>query len=110
MRTELSCRHGKLHPRQRARIEDRIERLWGMFDRVVSVSATLDIRHDGTIVQMVTSVPRTQLSAHGAGDGPEDAVECAVRRIEHQLRRFTDRLHDYRSTIATQRALDMVDA
>ncbi|MBX3431768.1 MAG: ribosome-associated translation inhibitor RaiA [Pirellulales bacterium] len=96
MQISISTRHGSLSEASREKLAAKAEKLTRFFDRVTAIEMTVDLKdQQKPKVDLLVSVEHLQdLVAHEQAESLLSAVESAVQKIEQQLRKHKERIHE----------------
>ena len=93
MQTNISARHGHLSSSTQERITEKVEKLNRYFDRLTAIQVTVDLEHrENPTVELKVSVEHSEalVATEQAGD-VMSALDGALHKIEHQIRRHKDK-------------------
>lgn len=97
MQINVSVRHDKLEPAQQQYIEKKAEKLLRLFNRLMEIDVAVDHGKNGWDVEFIVSAEhKNNFTAREYAPSLEAATDQALHKIEHQLRRYKDRLMDHR--------------
>src|SRR5512135_784835 len=83
---EISTRHGGLGPEQQSYLHDKAEKLLKYFGRLMAIEVAVDhLKH--------------AFVATEEGPTPEAAMDQCVHKIEHQLRRYKERVQHHKGDV-----------
>jgi putative sigma-54 modulation protein len=93
VQVKISARHGHLSSDTQSLIEEKVERLRRLFDRVTSIEVTADLEHrDATNVELRVSVERTDdFVAADTSSSVLAALDSTIHKLEQQLRKHKDK-------------------
>ena len=117
MLIEVSCRHCEIAPDVRDYIESKSEKLLTYFERILSISVTVD--SEGTIGKgaaaekaehseadasthrvkveiAVNAEHKHDFVAHDTGDDVRTVFDLTLHKMEQQIRRYKDRVQNHR--------------
>ena len=99
MQVNISARHGHLSPDTQSKIEEKVEKLRRLFDRVTSIEVTADLEHrESPNVELRVSVERTDdFVAADTSSSVLAALDSTIHKLEQQLRKHKDRRRGHRS-------------
>lgn len=99
MQVKISARHGHLSSDTQSKIEDKVEKLRRLFDRVTSIEVTADLEHRETpAVELRVSVERTDdFVATDTSSSVLAALDSTIHKLEQQLRKHKDKRRGHRS-------------
>ena len=99
MHIEISTRHGGLGPEQHAYLHEKAEKLLKYFGRLMAIEVAVDhIKHAWLVEIRVSAEHKHDFFASEEGATPEAAMDQCVHKIEHQLRRYKEKIQDHRRT------------
>jgi putative sigma-54 modulation protein len=94
---KISTRHGTLTDENRKLVEDKAEKLTHYFDRLMMIEVTVDLNEDLKRVEVLVSAEhKHDFVAQETNHELLVALDKAVARIEHQVRRYKERIQDHR--------------
>ena len=99
MQIQISARHGQLDDASRDRIEEKAQKLVRFFDRLTSITVTVDLAH---LEQPVVEV-RATAEHHDDFVGTETAsnigaaMDGALQKVEVQLKKHKEKLTGHRA-------------
>ena len=96
MQISISTRHGQLSEASKAKLAAKAEKLNRFFDRLTAIELTVDLKDpQKPKVDLLVSAEHLQdLVAHEQAENLLSAVESAVQKIEQQLRKHKERIHE----------------
>ena len=96
MQISISTRHGNLSEASRERLAAKAEKLTRFFDRLTAIEMTVDLKDEQnpSVDLKVSAEHLPELVAHEQAENLLSAVESAVQKIEQQLRKHKERMHD----------------
>ena len=99
MQTTISARHGHLSPGTQEKISEKVETLRKFFDRLTAISVTVDLEHrERAILELrVRAEHHDEFVAVAEADTIFAALDGVIEKMEHQLRRFKERLKEHRA-------------
>ena len=100
MHIEISTRHGNLGPDQQAYLHEKAERLLKYFDRLMAIQVEVDHRKHNWLVEIqVSAEHKHDFVAREEGATPEAAMDQCVHKVEHQIRRYKERIQHHKGDI-----------
>ncbi len=100
MQLSVSARHGDLQAGDQALIEQKVEKLRRLMDRITSIVVTVDLKNlDQPEVELKVSAERADdcfASAHASN--VIAAVDLAIPKVEQQLRKIKEKRTGHRGT------------
>lgn len=104
MQVNVSTRHGQLQNGDQALITEKVERLRRLFDRINAIDVTVDMQ-DKPIVEIVVSAEGCDdIVGHADANTVIAALDTAIPKVEHQLRRIKEKRTEHRKTDARSAA------
>jgi len=96
----ISARHGHLSDATRAKITAKVEKLARLFDRLQSIEVTIDLEHEEkpSIDILVSAVRKHDFVATESGENLMGALDGAIHKVEHQLRKYKEKAQDHHRT------------
>lgn len=93
MQIKISARHGHLNDDSRAFIEDKASKLLHLFERLTMIEVTVDNQNNQACVEILASAEhKHDFVAQETHAELMSAVEGAVAKLEHQLRRYKEKV------------------
>ncbi|MEM9825259.1 MAG: ribosome-associated translation inhibitor RaiA [Planctomycetota bacterium] len=100
MQVNVSTRHGQLQNGDQELITEKVERLRRLLDRINAIDVTVDLQ-DKPIVEIVVSAERSDdIVASADATTVIAALDMAIPKVEHQLRRIKEKRTEHRKTDA----------
>ena len=97
MLVALTCKHGSLTADQQEYITRKAEKLLTFFERVTQISVTVVLEKDRARVEiLVDAEHKHNFVAHEEGDTVIPAFDLALHKMEHQIRKYKERIQDHR--------------
>jgi putative sigma-54 modulation protein len=94
---EISTRHGSLGPDQQAYLYEKAEKLLKYFGRLMAIEVSVEhLKHAWQVEILVSAEHKHDFVAVEEGVTPEAAMDQCVHKIEHQLRRYKERVQNHR--------------
>jgi len=98
---EISTRHGGLGLEQQSYLRDKAEKLLKYFGRLMAIEVAVDhIKHAWQVEIRVSAEHKHDFFASEEGVTPEAAMDLCVHKIEHQLRRYKERVQNHKGDVA----------
>jgi putative sigma-54 modulation protein len=98
---EISTRHGGLGAEQHDYLHEKAEKLLKYFGRLMSIQVEVDhLKHAWLVEIFVSAEHKHDFVAREEGPTPEAAMDQCVHKIEHQLRRYKERVQHHKGDIA----------
>ena len=100
MQVSISARHGSLQPGDQRLIEEKVEKLRRLFDRVNAIVVTVDLeRLDSPQVEVKVSAEHADdCVASATASTVIAALDLAMPKVEQQLRRTKEKRTGHRAT------------
>ena len=93
MQVEISTRHGSLGPEQQDHLREKAEKLLKFFGRLMAIEVQVEHRkHDWLVEILVSAEHKHDFVAREEGSTPESAMDLCLHKIEHQLRRYKEKI------------------
>ncbi len=106
---EISTRHGALEAAQHRYLHEKAEKLLKYFGRLMSIEVAVDHgKHGWEIEILVSAEHKHDFVAKEMGSTPEAAMDLCVHKIEHQLRRYKERVQTPQRRSHAWRAIPQV--
>ena len=100
MQIEISARHGVLESDQQRYLHDKAEKLRKYFGRLMAIEVAVDHGKHGWEVEILVSAEhKHDFVARESGSTPEAAMDQCVHKIEHQLRRYKERVQHHKGDL-----------
>ena len=97
MQIEISTRHGGLEAAQHQYLHEKAEKLQKYFGRIMSIEVAVDHgKHGWELEILVSAEHKHDFVAKETGSTPEAAMDLCVHKIEHQLRRYKERVQHHK--------------
>lgn len=98
MEIKITSRHQPLDDAVRQYLEEKLQRMTRLFDRITAIDAILDAEHGEHIVELVAVAPPNhhRFSAKAEGHDLRQTIDAADQKLEAQVRAWKDRLVDHR--------------
>ena len=101
MQIEISIRHGVLDAAQHRYLHEKAEKLLKYFSRLMAIEVAVDhVKHAWEIEILVSAEHKHDFVAREEGPTPEAAMDQCVHKIEHQLRRYKERVQSHKGDVA----------
>src|SRR4029077_7536542 len=95
---EISKRYGVVEADQHRYLHDKAEKLQKYFGRLMSIEVAVDhAKHGGEIEILVSAEHKHDFVAKETGSTPEAAMDLCVHKIEHQLRRYKEKVQHHKA-------------
>ena len=100
MQIEISARHGVLESDQQQYVHDKAEKLLKYFGRLMAIEVAVDHGKHGLDVEILVSAEhKHDFVARESGSTPEAAMDQCVHKIEHQLRRYKEKVQHHKGDV-----------
>jgi len=98
---EISTRHGGLGPEQQSYLHEKAEKLLKYFGRLMAIEVEVEHRKHAWLVEIFVSAEhKHDFVAREEGSSPEAAMDQCVHKIEHQLRRYKEKVQHHKGDVA----------
>lgn len=97
MQVNVSARHGELQNGDQALIVEKTERLRRLYDRVNSIEVTVDLKDKPNVEIVVSAEATDDLVGHAESSTVMAALDLAIPKLEHQLRRVKEKKTQHRA-------------
>jgi putative sigma-54 modulation protein len=90
----ISARHGHLSDASQEKIRAKLEKLSRLFERLMSIEVAVDLeKPDALAVDIrVSAEHKHDFVADATGDELMGAVDGALHKLEHQIRKYKERV------------------
>lgn len=94
MQVSISARHGHLSDASRQKIEQKVNKLTRIFERLTSIDVTIDLEHDETpeVDLRVSAEHKHDFVATDRSDSLMGSIDTVVHRMEQQLRKYKEKI------------------
>jgi len=90
-----------LGPEQQSYLRDKAEKLLKYFGRLMAIEVAVDhLKHAWQVEIRVSAEHKHDFFASEEGETPEAAMDQCVHKIEHQLRRYKERVQNHKGAVA----------
>jgi putative sigma-54 modulation protein len=90
-----SIRHGHISDATQAMVQEKLEKLTRLYDRISALEITIDLEHrDMPAVDLKVSAKKHDFVAAGQAENLLAAVDIAVDKMEQQLRKHKEKVQD----------------
>jgi len=97
---EISTRHGSLTPDEQTYLHEKAQKLLKYFGRLMSIEVEVEHRkHDWQVEIFVSAEHKHDFIAREEASTPEAAMDQCVHKVEHQLRRYKERVQEHRDAV-----------
>ena len=95
MQISISTRHGHVSDEAQAKIQEKLEKLPRLYDRISAIELTVDLEHrDAPSVDLRISAKQHDFVATASAATVIAAFDVAVEKMEQQLRKHKQKLQD----------------
>jgi putative sigma-54 modulation protein len=99
---KISARHGHLSDATQRFIRDKADKLTRLFPRLTMIEVTVDLQEGMKTVEFVVQAEHQKdLVAREVASDILPAVDLALAKIEHKLRKYKEKIQDHRRTPST---------
>ena len=112
MQVSLSVRHGQLAESTQEKLKSKVEKLSRFFDRIMAIEIVVDLQNEQEPVVeiMVSAEHKHDFVATGKSESLLGASEAASQKIEQQLRKYKEKLHQKHRNSQQRRPEVVVDS
>lgn len=98
MQINISTRHGRLSDQTQEKLRHKLEKLTHYFDRLTAIELTVDVEHDDNphVELRVSAEHKHDFVATHAGGEFMAAVDAVVTKIEHQIKKYKEKVQEHR--------------
>lgn len=97
MQVAITCRHGSVSSSTQEYMTRKAEKLLTYFDRVTSISVTVDFSNGKTSVEILLDTEhRHDMVATETADDVTAAFDLALHKMEQQLRKYKEKIQDHK--------------
>jgi len=98
---EISTRHGSLGPEQQSYLHEKAQKLLKYFGRLMAIEVEVEHqKHAWQVEILVSAEHKHDFVAREEGPTPEAAMDQCVHKIEHQLRRYKEKVQHHKGDVA----------
>ena len=95
MQMSISVRHGHVSDATQAVIQEKLEKITRLYDRISAIEITVDLEHrDQPAVDLKVSVKKHDFVAVAQAENLLTAVDAVVDKMEQQLRKHKEKVQD----------------
>jgi putative sigma-54 modulation protein len=100
MQVLVSVRHGHLQPGDQQLIEEKVEKLRRLYDRVNAIEVVVDMKQmeSPSVELMVSAEHSADFVATAEATTVIAAIDLAIPKMEQQLRRTKEKMTGHRAT------------
>jgi len=96
---KIAARHGHLSDAAQQVIREKAEKLTHFFERLTMIEVTVDLKDDMKIAEfLVQAEHKHDFVAREVNGEMQVAVDRALDKVVHQLRRYKEKIQDHRRT------------
>jgi putative sigma-54 modulation protein len=96
---KIAARHGHLSEAAQQMIRDKAQKLTHFFDRLTMIEVTVDLKEDQKAAEfLVQAEHKHDFVAREVNGELQVAVDLALDKVVHQLRRYKEKIQDHRRT------------
>ncbi len=101
----ISMRHGHLSEKTQSKISSKVERLARIFDRLVSIEVTIDLKDENapSVDIRVSAEHKHDFVATQQSASLMASLDGALHKAEQQLRRYKEKIQDRHRNPANRR-------
>ncbi len=97
---EVSARHGHLEPSQQDHLRHKAEKLQKYFSRLMGIEVAVEhAKHSWNVEILVSAEHKHDFVAREEAPTLEAAMDACVHKIEHQLRKYKEKVQDHREVL-----------
>jgi len=99
VQVKISVRHGHLSDAAQQTIRDKAQKLLHYFERLTFIEVTVDLQEDAKSVEVLaTAEHKHEFVARETNGEMQVALDMALDKVVHQLRRYKEKIQDHRRT------------
>ena len=99
MQVKISARHGHLNDSAQQMMREKAEKLLHFFERLTFIEITVDLHEDVCTVEVLaTAEHKHEFVARETNGEAQVALDMALDKVVHQLRRYKEKIQDHRRT------------
>ena len=99
MQIKIAARHGHLSEAAQQVIREKAQKLLHFFDRLTMIEVTVDMQETAKAVEFnVSAEHKHDFVARESNGELQVAVDLALDKLVHQLRRYKEKIQDHRRT------------
>jgi putative sigma-54 modulation protein len=92
----ISVRHGHVSDATQAVIQEKLDKLTRLYDRISAIEITLDVEHrDQPTVDLKVSAKKHDFKAVAQAENLLAAVDIVIEKMEQQLRKHKEKVQDH---------------
>jgi putative sigma-54 modulation protein len=102
VQVQISTRHGQISEESREFIQEKVEKMLHLFNRITRIEVTVDMKEDERIVELLVNAEhKHDFVAQDRNKEMLIALDGAVSKLEGQLRRYKGKIQDHRRDPST---------
>jgi ribosome hibernation promoting factor len=102
VQVKISARHGHLSDAAQATIREKAQKLLHYFERLTFIEVTADLQEDAKSVEVLVSAEhKHDFVARESNGELQVALDMALDKVVHQIRRYKEKIQDHRRTPST---------
>ncbi len=95
MQMNISIRHGHITDATQAMVQEKLDKLTRLYDRISAIELTVDFEHrDQPTVDLKVSAKKHDFVSVARAENLLAAVDAAVDKMEQQLRKHKEKVQD----------------
>jgi putative sigma-54 modulation protein len=99
VQVKISARHGHLSESAQSVIREKAQKLLHYFERLTIIEVTVDLQEDAKTVEVLASAEhKHDFVAREANGEMQVALDMALDKVIHQLRKYKEKIQDHRRT------------
>ncbi|MEX0978145.1 MAG: ribosome-associated translation inhibitor RaiA [Pirellulales bacterium] len=100
MQVQISARHGHLSDATKSKITEKVERLLRLFDRLLSIEVTVDLKDEQNpaVDVRVSAEHKHDFVAAEQATSLMAALDGVIHKLEGQLRKYKEKVQDRHRT------------
>ncbi len=97
MQVEISARHGHLSEATKEKITAKVERLSRLFDRLMSIKVTVDLKNEQnpSVDVHISAEHKHDFVANEQSSSLMAALDGVIHKLEQQLRKYKEKVQDH---------------
>jgi putative sigma-54 modulation protein len=99
VQVKISARHGHLSESAQQTIREKAQKLLHTFERLTFIEVIVDLQEDAKTVEVLASAEhKHDFVARESNGEMQVALDMALDKVIHQLRRYKEKIQDHRRT------------
>jgi putative sigma-54 modulation protein len=96
MQIKISARHGHIGEKTQSKIEEKLEKLPRLYDRITAIELTINLEHEENpkVDLKVSGEHKAEFLASSASGEMWAAIDEVTEKIEQQLRKYKGKAQD----------------